>query len=229
MELKDQLIELIRENKISTTEVSDALGKRGHIPGPLPLTPSYHLVGEVHFIYTYEGSNYPCHEQVKDMPKGKIAYVHAIDCGTAAIFGDIVSKYMLLYRRSVAIVTNGYLRDVHRLVKERYPLWCAGRTPIGCVNAKPKNPPPAEVAALREKFQGAIMVCDDSGVVLIEKHEINQKLVDRLKFIELQEDIWYYCMDSLKMSTFEVICEKKYLTEPGIIDKRRLDELERLK
>ena len=73
------------------------------------------------------------------------------------------------------------------------------------------------------------MVCDDSGVALIEKQEITEKLFDRLKYIELQEDIWYYCMDSLKMSTFDIICEKKYLSEPGLIDPRRIEELNRLK
>jgi 4-hydroxy-4-methyl-2-oxoglutarate aldolase len=229
MEIKERLIELIRENRISTTEVSDALGKRGHISGPLPLTSSFHVVGEVHFIYNYEGSNYPIHEQVADIPKGKLTYIHAFDCGENAVFGDIVSKFIMLYRRSLAIVTNGYMRDAHRLIKERYPIWCAGVTPIGCVNSKPVQAPPSQAAVLRERFHGSIMVCDDSGVVLIEQSEINEKLVDRLKFIELQEDIWYYCMDSLKMSTFEFICEKKYLTEPDLIDRRRLEELKRLR
>ncbi len=229
MDIKDRLIELIRENKISTTEVSDALGKRGHIPGPLPITSSYHLAGEVHFIYTYAKSNYPCHEQVQHIPKGKIVYVHAIDCGNNAVFGDIVTKYIMLYKRTIAVVTNGLMRDAHRLVKERYPIWTCGVTPIGCVNAKPDTPVPDEVPGLCEKFHGSIMVCDDSGVVLIEKSDINEKLFDRLRFIELQEDIWYYCMDSLKMSTFDIICAKKYLTEKGLIDPSRLEELQRLK
>ena len=71
------------------------------------------------------------------------------------------------------------------------------------------------------------MVCDDSGVVMIPKDKIDEHLLTRLDFIEFQEDIWYYCVDTLKMSTFETVCLKKYL-EGDLIDCRLLEKLSEL-
>lgn len=68
------------------------------------------------------------------------------------------------------------------------------------------------------------MVCDDSGVVMIPKEKINDKLIARLQYIEYQEDIWFYCLDSLKMSTFDIVCQKKYL-KGDFLDKKRLEQL----
>ena len=68
------------------------------------------------------------------------------------------------------------------------------------------------------------MVCDDSGVVTIPKDIIDENLLTKLKFIEFQEDIWFYCMDTLKMSTFDIVCLKKYLVG-NLIDKKLLDKL----
>ena len=68
------------------------------------------------------------------------------------------------------------------------------------------------------------MVCDDSGVVMIPKDKIDEKLITKLEFIEYQEDIWFYCVDTLKMSTYDTVCLKKYL-EGGLIDDKRLETL----
>ena len=35
-----------------------------------------------------------------------------------------------------------------------------------------------------DKYDGAIMVCDDSGVVMIPKDKIDEKLITKLEFIE---------------------------------------------
>jgi hypothetical protein len=68
------------------------------------------------------------------------------------------------------------------------------------------------------------MVCDDSGVVKIPKDKINEKLLIKLHFVEFQEDIWFYCIDTLKMSTYDTVVLKKYLDD-DIIDKRQLEKL----
>ena len=68
------------------------------------------------------------------------------------------------------------------------------------------------------------MVCDDSGVVLIPKNRIDNILADKLQFIEYQEDIWFYCLDTLKMSTYDIVCNKAYLKDE-LMDKRLLERL----
>ena len=71
------------------------------------------------------------------------------------------------------------------------------------------------------------MFCDDSGVVLIEENEATEELIDKLNFIELQEDIWYFCLDTHKMSTYDIVCLKKYLDVEGLVDKEKRIRLEK--
>lgn len=228
--IKSVIIDQIRRNKISTTEVADVLGKTGHIPGPLPLIEGQHKVGEVEFVYAWNKSNWEVHEQLAEIEEEKFIYVHGIDCENRAIFGDLVSKYIMLYKNAVGIVVNGLMRDAHTLIKEKYPIWCTGVSPIGCTNTKNEtSPDPKILDKLRNRFQDAIFVADDSGVVIIEKDQINQKLIDGLEHIELQEDIWFFCMDTHKMNTYEIVCEKRYLKEKGLISNERLKKLANLK
>ncbi len=224
--IKNDIINLIRKNRISTTEVADALGKKGVIPNVLPINQGLHKVGPVQFFYAYNNSNWELHEQIQECEEGNIAYFQAINCGESALFGDLVSKYLMLYRQANAIVVDGFVRDVNNLIKEKYPIWVKGRTPIGCFNKK--NDAPIDENLLnshKEKFDGGIIVCDDSGVVLIEKYQINEDLLQKLEFIEFQEDVWYFCLDRHKMSTYETVCLKKYLEPNGLLDKESLEKL----
>lgn len=215
MNCKEEAIRLIEANRISTTEVGDVLGKTGQIEGVHPLVQGMFKAGEVKFIYAINNSNYEVHQQLaeSDDIEGKILFVYNVNCDRS-VFGDLVSKYIMLYKRAKAIVINGKLRDAHSLIKEKYPIWLEDVSPIGCVN-KVNGPTIDEnlYKELKEKYDGSIMVCDDSGVVMIPKDKINEELIKKLNFIELQEDIWFYCVDTLKMSTFDTVCNKKYLEE----------------
>ena len=226
MDYLKEAIELIEANKISTTEIADVLGKTGQIEGVHALNAQMFKAGEVKFIYAINNSNYEIHRQLaeSDDIKDKILFVYNVNCDHA-IFGDLVTKYIMLYKRAKAIVINGKLRDAHTLIKEKYPIWLEDVSPIGCIN-RPNGPDLTEdkYQELSTKYNGSIMVCDDSGVVMIPKEKINEKLITKLQFIELQEDIWYYCVDTLKMSTFDTVCKKKYL-EGDLIDKKLLDML----
>ena len=210
-----EAVRLIESNKISTTEIGDVLGKSGQIDGVHPLISGMFKVGEVKFIYAINNSNYEVHQQLAEADdiEGKILFVYNVNCDRS-IFGDLVSKYIMLYKRAKAIVINGKLRDAHSLIKEKYPIWLQDVSPIGCVNKVNGSPIDKDLYyELKERYDGSIMVCDDSGVVMIPKEKINEQLINKLNFIELQEDIWYYCVDTLKMSTFDTVCKKKYLEE----------------
>lgn len=226
MNILKQALEMIEANKISSTEIGDVLGKTGQIEGVHALNAGMFKAGEVKVIYAINNSNYEVHKQLaeSDDIKDKILFVYNVNCDRA-IFGDLVAKYIMLYKRAKAIVINGKLRDAHTLIKEKYPIWLEDVSPIGCVNKI--NGPEIDPALLKEiqnKYDGSIMVCDDSGVVMIPKYKIDEKLLNKLKFIEYQEDIWFYCVDTLKMSTYDTVCLKKYL-EGDILDKQLLDKL----
>lgn len=212
MDMKKEIIEYIRKNRISTTEVADCLGKAGAVKGVMPLNRGHFKVGEIKWIYAYEESNWPIHEQIVDVEEGKIIFVQAFDCNDRALFGELVSKYLLLYRQSIAIVADGFMRDAGALIKENYAIWCRGLNPEGCFNRVPSRPLDRDI--VREnanKYDGAIAVCDDCGVVIIPKEKINAEMLNALEKIELQEDIWFDCLDRYKENTFDIVCLKKYL------------------
>ena len=191
-----EAINLIEANKISSTEIGDVLGKTGQVEGVHALNQGMFKAGEVKVIYAINNSNYEVHKQLAE--------------------SDDITK---------AIVINGKLRDAHTLIKEKYPVWLQDVSPIGCVNRI--NGPEIDPAVwdnIKSTYDGSIMVCDDSGVVMIPKDKIDEKLITKLHFIEFQEDIWFYCVDTLKMTTFDTVCMKKYL-EGDILDKKLLEKL----
>lgn len=221
-----EALNLIEANKISSTEIGDVLGKTGQIVGVRALNQGMFKAGEVKVIYAINNSNYEVHKQLAEEGdfKDKILFIYNINCDRA-VFGDLVSKYIMLYKRAKAIVINGKLRDAHTLIKEKYPIWLEDVSPIGCVNHI--NGPeidPSLLTEIKEKYDSSIMVCDDSGVVMIPKDKINKELITKLQFIEFQEDVWFYCVDTLKMSTYDTVCLKKYL-EGNLLDKKLLDKL----
>lgn len=211
MEVREQIIKYIRVNKVSTTEVADCLGKTGVLPNVMPVNRGQFQVGKVKWVYAYNESNWDVHEQVRDTEKDDIVYIETFQCGDRAIVGELVSEYILLYRQAAAIVTNTKMRDAHRLIKEQYPIWCTGFSPVGCFNMK--NSQPFDQAIIKDRMEnvnGSIMVCDDSGVVIIPKEQITEDMLQKLIAIEEQEDIWFDCIDRRKWDTFDTVCLKKY-------------------
>jgi len=211
MEIREKIIEYIRRNKVSTTEVADCLGKAGALTDIAPVNRGQFKVGKVKWIYAYNESNWDVHEQVRNVEKDDIVYIEAFDCKERAIIGELVSKYILLYQQAGAIVTNAKMRDAHRLIKENYPIWCRGFSPVGCFNIKNEQEFDKQIFADRiENIDGAVMVCDDSGVVLIPKMELTEVFYKKLVAIEEQEDIWFDCIDRRKWDTFDTVCLKRY-------------------
>jgi regulator of RNase E activity RraA len=210
-DINTAIIDKIRRNRISTTEIADCLGKTGVIAGVKPINQKKFRVGPVFWAYAYNESNWELHEQIRDFPEGHVIIAEAFDCGEKALFGELVSKFLILYRQAAAVVTIGYLRDVPHLIRQNWPIWCVGGTPIGCFNRKNEDPlDPDLVARRRLQYEGAIAVCDDSGVVVIPKEVQDAAFLEKLDWIEEQEDIWFDCIDRLKWDTYDTVCLKKY-------------------
>lgn len=225
---KSKIIDAIIRNRISATEVSDALGKAGVVDGPRALIQERFVCGEVRYIYGHSESNWSLHEQGKDVPDGGILFVDAFDCNDRALFGDIVAKYFILYKQVQGLVVNGFVRDMHILVKQGYPIWARGVTPLGCRNKEVA--PTASVLERAEQaraaYEGGVAVADDTGITVIPRDRLSEDTLKRLNFIELQEDIWYYCIDTLKWSTYDTICKKRYLENPDVLPEALRAKLE---
>ncbi len=214
MDMKERMIEYIIRNKVSTTEVADCLGKSGCLKGLQAVNRRKFCAGEIFYTYASGSSNWQIHEDVQHIPESSILFIDMFACEGRAAIGELVSKYVLLYRRAAAIVVNGAIRDAGNIIKEDYPVWCTGFDPEGCFNTSDFAAPPAGLLKQRrDLFHGAIAVCDDCGVVSIPKELHDQSFMEKLEAIEEQEDIWFDCIDRRKWTTFETVCLKKYLAE----------------
>lgn len=213
-DIQNDIVDYLVRNRVSTTEVADALGKTGVIANLMPVNHGHYKAGKIKWIYAYEESNWPVHEQIQNIEEDCVVFVDTFDCGDRAIFGELVSKYLLLYHQSRALVICGKMRDAAALIKENWPIWCNGFSPVGCFNRKPSR---GLDEVLRrehfEKYDGAIAVCDDCGVVVIPKENITKDFLIALHNIENQEDIWFDRLDHYKENTFEIVCQKKYLKD----------------
>ena len=44
----------------------------------------------------------------------------------------------------------------------------------------------------------------------------------------MQEDIWFFCLDTLKWDTKKIVCDKAYLTEQGLLSSIHIEQLKEL-
>lgn len=211
MDLTERIIDYIEKNRISTTEIADCLGKTGLLDNKLkPIVPRKRAVGKIFYAPSFNGSNWYTHYFLENAPENHIILIEGNNCENKSIIGSLVAKYALLYKKSHAIISLAPLRDAHELIKEEYPIWAYGFSPIGLVKTN-EGINQEFYEKRKSEFDGGIIVADDCGVVLVKKEQLTEQFLTSLKEIEEQEDIWFDCLDRLKYSTFEIVCQKKYL------------------
>ncbi len=207
----DKILEYIKKNRVSTTELADCMGKQGLIENAIPLNKKHFIAGKVHYSYCDDESNWNVHKTIQNVPENSVVFVDDLGSNNRAIFGDLVAKYLFLYQQVVGVVTNGKIRDAHTLTKENYPIWSNGANPVGCFNVEPANPVENEILISRMNFfENSLIVADDTGVVVITSEFMTEEFYKKLEWIEEQEDIWFDCIDRKKWNTFETVCLKKY-------------------
>jgi regulator of RNase E activity RraA len=228
----NKVLDYIIDNRLGSTEVADGLGKKGVLQLDLqPLIPGTFLAGEVQYMYTMNESNWPIHEQAENALNGKVIYIDSIDCEDKALFGELVAKYFILYKGVKGLVVNGRLRDIPHLKKYGFPIFFTGVSPLGVYNRETQLSDEQMTFVNKRKvlFEGSIIVCDDSGVTVVDKSYDKDELLRRMIMIEAQEDIWSYCINVLKWSTYKTICKKDYLKKPEVLPPHFKEIVEKIK
>ena len=186
--MKDRIIDFIKRNRVTTTEVADCLGKTGALDGVLPVNRGHFCVGTVRWTYASNESNWQVHKDLVNVQKEEIIFIDSFACNGRAIIGELVSKYVLLYCQATAIISNAPVRDAGALIRENYPIWSRGVSPMGCFNIRTDKSVEKEAdRSAREYFDGAIAVCDDCGVVIIPRQMHTEGFMDKLRAIEEQD------------------------------------------
>lgn len=215
---KEKIIHYLEENKVSTEEIADILGKTGAVKGVYPINDDQYVVGEIQYVYAYNNSNWPVHEQLRDLQLDRVLFVDTLFVDDDhAVFGELVSSFIMENKKTRAIIVNGTMRDLDGLKKRRYPVWCKGITPIGCFNVQPSRNAEINRQAKQgmEYYDGAIAVCDASGVVIIPKSEINDEFITKMDNMVEQERIWFDCVEQKGWNTYDTVCLKKYKEQNG--------------
>lgn len=214
MEIKNTIIDYIRRNRVSTTEVADCLNKSGVLENVMPISRGHFKVGNVKWVFAYNETNWNVHEQIISVQENDIVFIEAFDCKDRAVIGSLVSKFLLLYKQATAIITTTKLRDAAVLLRENYPIWSTGFTPVGCFNYKADAPMDDTIIKKHQDlYDSAIAVCDDCGVVIIPRDCHTEDFYQKLIQIEELEDIWFDRLDRKKENTFEIVCLKNYLND----------------
>lgn len=212
MTMEDKIIDYIKRNRVTTTEIADCLGKSGALEEVYAVNKGFFKVGKIRWTYASYESNWQVHKDVANTKMGEIVLIETFECGNRAIIGELVSKYILLYCQATAIVVTAPMRDAGAIIRENYPVWSRGVSPVGCFNTRPQKEVPKEwIQKHREMYEGAVAVCDDCGVVVIPTRLLTEEFYEKLVKIEEQEDIWFDCLDRRNENTFEIVCQKKYL------------------
>ena len=213
MKEKERIIERILELRMTTEEIGDILGKTGVLKGIHSVNDGQYAAGEIQYICAYNNSNWPVHEQLIDLQSGKICFIDTCFVDDYAIFGELVSSYILDKKKAKAIIINGLVRDIAGIRSKSYPVWCSGVTPIGCFNVRVNLNPEIQrhIQNGRSLYDGSIAVCDDSGVIIIPKEEIKSDFIERIDFMRKQEKIWFDCVLNRNWNTYDTVCLKKYV------------------
>ena len=221
--IAQKIIEYIKDNHVSTTEVGDCLQKTGAVIGSFPLTKGHFSVGKVHYIYTHSNTNWPLHKQLINVPQNRIIFIDLMNIDNRALFGELVAVFMFDKLKAAAVVTKGLVRDAAELISGNFPIWCGGITPEGCFNIDRDETPEISMQAKRnyEYYHNSIAVCDDCGVVIIPKDQINDEMYNKLVAIEAQEKIWFHCIKKLNWNTYDTVCLKKYLKTEAYQDEKK--------
>lgn len=211
--IKSKIIHCLEINKVSTEEVADILGKTGVVKGVYPIDDNIYVVGEIQYVYAFNNSNWPIHEQLRDLQPNRVLFVDTIFVDDEhAVFGELVSTFIMEKQKAKAIVVNGTMRDLEGLRKRKYPVWCKGITPVGCFNVKPSRNGEIDRQAKQgmDYYDGSIVVCDASGVVVIPKSEMNEDFIKKIENMIEQERIWFECVEKKGWNTYDTVCLKKY-------------------
>jgi len=157
---------------LDTTSVSDAmdrLGIRGACHGITPVVSGVRAVGPA-FTVKYRARGLNCGgigDFIDDVEPGQVIVIDNGGRTYCTVWGDLMT--MVAGRRGISgTVIDGVCRDVPGILKARYPIYTRG-----CYMATGKDRVEFEAANVQVSISdigvkpGDIMVCDDSGVVVV--------------------------------------------------------------
>ena len=152
---------------IWTSTLADAMGRHGvMMPEVRPIFEGIRLVGPAFTVLNYPNDNITTHKALTMLQPGDVLVIDEGRENNTGSFGHNMSL-QARNRGCAGIVTNGCVRDIALLRKEKFAAFCRGV----CPRSAQKNTPgainvPVQVGGLVIS-PGDIIVGDDDGVAVI--------------------------------------------------------------
>lgn len=186
-----ELVQRFRE--IWTSTMCDVMGRHGGMgPEIRPILDGIRLAGTALTVLSFPADNITTHKALQLAQPGDVLVIDDGGGRNTAAFGHNMS---LRARNAgvVGVVTNGSIRDLQLLRKDRFPIFCSGV----CPRSPQKNTPgsvnvPIQVGGLVVN-PGDVVIGDDDGVAVVPgafARELIDLAEERMKMeYEQAEDI----------------------------------------
>jgi 4-hydroxy-4-methyl-2-oxoglutarate aldolase len=152
---------------IWTSTLADTMGRHGvMLPDIRPIFEGIRLLGTAFTVLNYPNDNITTHKALTMLQPGDVLVIDEGHQNTTGAFGHNMSL-QARNRGAAGFVSNGCMRDIRLLRKERFAAFCRGISP----RSAQKNTPgsinvPVQVGGLVVS-PGDIVIGDDDGVAVV--------------------------------------------------------------
>lgn len=159
----EQLREIF--SRCSAANITDAMHRRGLVPGIFPIKPGLKAVGPALTVWTYPGDWAKPVEAIDQAEEGVVLFID-VRGDTPAVWGEEATK-SCISRKLAGVVINGAMRDTGEIAGLGFPAFCSTRTPSA---GEPKGMGmigvPLKIGETTIRT-GDWVIADDDGVIVV--------------------------------------------------------------
>jgi 3-hexulose-6-phosphate synthase / 6-phospho-3-hexuloisomerase len=172
-------------SQVSTSNISDAMHKKGAMQNIRPIKLGFHMAGRALTVQTIDGD---WAKPIEAIDKADTDTVLVIDVrgGKTAIWGELAT-WSAKTKKISGVVIDGAIRDLDEVLKLNVPIFCRHISP-NAGEPKGLGEIGAEIVCGNQVVQtGDWVIGDDSGVVIVpQKHA--QEIANRSLDVKEHED-----------------------------------------